>query len=207
MMQSQIPGITNSEISVPKVKSDVSIPKGSKQSTVGNDTIKEETAEEFDFTRKPSQDMFTAGRSMSHAVHADKSKKLTVSKKDDKLQQQLDNVRDQVSDLEEDSYEQDFTEENLTKFKFVEFKQVEKGFERLGRLLQLKRKPLDSIEQEILGNRFKPNESVKISELQAIFIEKLGLSQSEAQDFARFIIEEKDEEQPGITSISFNPSR
>ena len=84
---------------------------------------------------------------------------------------------------------------------------MEKGFERLGRLLQLKRKPLDSIEQEILGNRFKPNESVKISELQAIFIEKLGLSQSEAQDFARFIIEEKDEEQPGITSISFNPSR
>lgn len=109
MMQSQIPGITSSEISVPKVKSDVSIPKGSKKGTVGNDTIKEETAEEFEFTRKPSQDMFTAGRSMSHAVHADKSKKLTVSKKDDKLMQQLDNVRDEVSDLEEDSYEQDFS--------------------------------------------------------------------------------------------------
>ena len=121
--------------------------------------------------------------------------------------QQLDNVRDEVSDLEEDSYEQDFSQENLTKFKFVEFKQVEKGFERLGRLLQLKRKPLDSIEQEILGKRFKPNESVKISQLQVIFIEKLGLSQSEAQDFARFIIEEKDEEQPDMTSITFNPSR
>lgn len=53
---------------------------------------------------------------------------------------------------------------------------MEKGFERLGRLLQLKRKPLDSIEQEILGKRFKPNESVKISQLQVIFIEKLGLS-------------------------------
>ena len=58
---------------------------------------------------------------MSHAVHTDKSKKLHSNKKDDKLQQQLDNVRDEVSDLEEDSYEQDFSQENLTKFKFVEF--------------------------------------------------------------------------------------
>ena len=114
-MQSNIQGITQSEVSIPKIKSEVVQASDQKP----YDTIHEETAEEFDFTRKQSKDF--AGRSLSHAVALDKSKKLTVSKKDDKLLQQLDQVRDEVSDLEEDSYEQDFEAENLTKFTFVEY--------------------------------------------------------------------------------------
>jgi hypothetical protein len=65
-------------------------------------------------------------------------------------------VRDEVSDIEDDSYEQDFEGEKLP---FVELKNksVQKGFERLGRLLQIKRKPLDYIEVEILEKKFKPD--------------------------------------------------
>lgn len=44
-------------------------------------------------------------------------------------------MRDEVSDLEDDSYEQDFTEEPQTKFKYVEFSQVQDCFDKLGRLL------------------------------------------------------------------------
>lgn len=64
MMQSNIPGIT---------KSDVSVAPKSKKGTIQNETIKEE---EFDFTRSKSKEI--AGRSMSHAVQLDKSKKLQV---------------------------------------------------------------------------------------------------------------------------------
>ena len=70
-----------------------------------------------------------------------------------------------MSDLEEDSYEQDF--ETFAKLKLVELSHpaVQLGFERLGRLLQLKRKPLDSIEDEILEGKYRANESIKIVQL------------------------------------------
>ena len=44
-------------------------------------------------------------------------------------------------------------------------------------------------------------------QLQAIFYEILGLSVEQALDFARFLIEEKDEEQPNKTTIEFDPKR
>jgi hypothetical protein len=48
--------------------------------------------------------------------------------------------------------------------KFVELsnKSVQLGFERLSRLLQIKRLPLDKIEEQILGKKFKSDQSIKI---------------------------------------------
>lgn len=73
---------------------------------------------------------------------------------------------------------------------------VQKGFERLGRLLQIKRIPLDQIEIEIIQGNYRANQSIQIIELVDIFQKKLGLIRDEAICFARFIVEEKDEEGP-----------
>jgi len=46
-----------------------------------------------------------------------------------------------------------------------------------------------------------------VFQLQAILCKILGLSVEQALDFARFLIEEKDEAQPNQTTIEFNPKR
>ena len=85
--------------------------------------------------------------------------------------------------------------------------QVQKGFERLGRLLQIKRIPLDQIENEIIQGNFRANQSIQIIELVDIFQKKLGLIRDDAICFARFIVEEKDEESPKDTKVELNLNR
>lgn len=77
----------------------------------------------------------------------------------------MDNVSEH-SHYSEEVYEEisDEVKSDKRLLKFVELNDasVQRGFERLSRLLQIKRLPLDKIEDEILGNKIKHNHSIKI---------------------------------------------
>ena len=64
------------------------------------------------------------------------------------------------------------------------------------------------MEDVVFGQgKYAPNQSIIISELQQIIINKLGMEFLDAQNFARFLIEEKDEDQPEIDTIVFDKKR
>lgn len=65
---------------------------------------------------------------------------------------------------------------------------------------------LDCIEKIILENKFEANQSIKIGTLNEILKRKLNLSNQLGVDFARFLIEEQDEENPQ-ESIQFDLNR
>ena len=73
---------------------------------------------------------------------------------------QLDNVSENSNYTEEIQDEvSDEAQSTKRLMRFVELsdKSVKLGFSRLSRLLQIKRLPLDKIEEEILGTIFKHN--------------------------------------------------
>lgn len=74
-------------------------------------------------------------------------------------------------------------------------------------MLQIKRLALDQIEQVVLEDKFTTNQSVKIKELKQIWKEKINMEDSQALEFARFLIEEKDEDLPEVTTIELELNR
>jgi len=93
------------------------------------------------------------------------------------------------------------------KVKYVERNDpgVETGFSRLGRLLQLKRLPLDAIQKELFEDQVSKSHAISIVHLSNLLKVRLELTNAEAVRFARFLIEEKDEENPKVDTIAFNP--
>lgn len=93
--------------------------------------------------------------------------------------------------------------------KFVEFEDpaVQLGFERLGRVLQFLKKPLDQMESVVLEGKYRQDESIKTIEVQLILQKKLALEPGVAFQFARFLVEEQDEEGPGAETIVLDPNR
>jgi hypothetical protein len=58
---------------------------------------------------------------------------------------------------------------------------------------QIKRLNLDFIERELFDENFKVSKKIKLVDLANIFVHKLGLNLSQANSFARFLVEEVDE--------------
>lgn len=92
---------------------------------------------------------------------------------------------------------------------FVEFSHpsVQLAFQRLGRLLQIKGVKLDQIETVVLKGQYKANQSISIEQLQQIVQKLLALTPEESLILARFLVEEKDEEDSSMTKIQLDMKR
>jgi len=70
---------------------------------------------------------------------------------------------------------------------------VRLALERMQRLQQVKRINLDHVDKELFGQEVKPNQHIRLIELAQIFHQKLSISEYESIRFARFLIEDRDE--------------
>lgn len=74
-------------------------------------------------------------------------------------------------------------------------------------MLQIRCIALAQVDQVVLDGQFKPQQSIRISQLQSILQNLLGMDKSQSLDFARFLIEERDEDDQTQTTIEFDPNR
>ena len=84
---------------------------------------------------------------------------------------------------------------------------VQLGFQRILRLLEIKRYHLDQVDKILLQGKFDASQSIKISQLAEIFQNVLALTQDQGIAFARFLIEENDEDEPEIVETSYDLQR
>lgn len=92
---------------------------------------------------------------------------------------------------------------------------VDLAFNRLKTLLQIKRSTIDKIETELFSVELNSNgkrifSNLRICEISPLFMNKLGLQLPEAQKFARFLVEEPDEnaeENRDNAKIVYYPNR
>lgn len=70
---------------------------------------------------------------------------------------------------------------------------------------QIKRLNLDFIERELFDEEYKVSKQIRIVDLANIFGIKLGLTKPQANSFARFLVEEIDENNPNQEQIQYNP--
>jgi hypothetical protein len=94
------------------------------------------------------------------------------------MDKQMNNINQSVCETE--GPQSDARNETIRMVKFVEANDpaVKLGLERIGRLMQILRLPLDQVETALIQGKMRPNQSIKIIELAKIFQDRLGLNEN-----------------------------
>lgn len=219
-MQSQVPGVTTSDINVRSSKRVETIaedvdaeneqPKNfkfqvAKAPTAGKEKLLSPT--------KVAKPKLTKNQVSSSEVMPARDRKLTVveGRVEHQLLQQIDQIPSESKLADDfDSLQADEGPRGSIKvLRFIEIDHpsVQLGFKRLGRLLQICRLQLDQIESVLLEGKFKAHQSISITQLQDILEAKLALARQQAMEMARFLIEERDDDDSEVGTIEFDPKR
>ena len=137
----------------------------------------------------------------------------------DKLLDQLNKINDTDSIVTENISAFNYTRSNLDAIKsmkpvqevFVERDDpsVQCALERIARLQQIKRINNDKLDLELFGDKFNANKPIKLFDLAKVFQRKCNLTELQSIKFARYLIEEKTEEQEmeGSNQVTFDPHK
>lgn len=124
----------------------------------------------------------------------------------------IDRVNDhsqQTSDFDQLSYlKSQVTQHNVEIRTIIqrEDPNIQEALERIGRMQQIKRINLDFIEKELFDDKYRVHKMIKLVDLASVFVKKLGLSQSQANSFARFLCEETEEQARSDNKVAYNPN-
>ena len=62
------------------------------------------------------------------------------------------------------------------------------------------------MERELFGQKFAINKQIKLSDMAGIFRQKFDLSSQQATEFARFLVEEKEDDEAEDDTVNYDPN-